>query len=548
MQSNEKKNWKMRNKMSLSVVIVGAGVLMSAATGDPFETSKQLEVFTSVLQQVQVNYVDEIGAEQAVGSAIKGMLKELDPYTVYYPEDKIEDVRLLQTGEYGGVGCVIQKIDKDIYISDLNNSGPAKSAGIQVGDIIKKVGDIPIDNFSISDVSSLLKGTPDSEVKVLVERGGKEKAFTFNRQNIKSKAVPFYGMRNDGVGYLYLDGFTAKASSEVRNALIELKKKNPKGIILDLRGNGGGLLIEAVKIVSYFSDTKDTIVSTRGRGGEIQDVYRKAAKTLLPDLSLAVLVDDRSASASEIVAGAIQDLDRGVILGEKSFGKGLVQQIKPLPFGAQMKVTVAKYYTPSGRCIQRVNYDRDENGTRTKKPAQKEFATVSGRPVVDGDGIHPDSTLSDAYYPEFISAMSAKGLDLRYAANVLNSMEDKSPDDFELSQDQWAAFVRFLAEEEFNFESLGERKLKQLGKAASELDYLSEDDIQSLLKSVEQRKGRLLESQRSEITKYIEDYLVQKRFGLEGALQRSLHRDTQINTAASILLEDGTMNALLGVK
>tara|TARA_B100000900_G_scaffold414589_2_gene441675 strand:+ start:1060 stop:2676 length:1617 start_codon:yes stop_codon:yes gene_type:complete len=538
----------MRNKMSLSVVIVGAGVLMSAATGDPFETSKQLEVFTSVLQQVQVNYVDEIGAEQAVGSAIKGMLKELDPYTVYYPEDKIEDVRLLQTGEYGGVGCVIQKIDKDIYISDLNNSGPAKSAGIQVGDIIKKVGDIPIDNFSISDVSSLLKGTPDSEVKVLVERGGKEKAFTFNRQNIKSKAVPFYGMRNDGVGYLYLDGFTAKASSEVRNALIELKKKNPKGIILDLRGNGGGLLIEAVKIVSYFSDTKDTIVSTRGRGGEIQDVYRKAAKTLLPDLSLAVLVDDRSASASEIVAGAIQDLDRGVILGEKSFGKGLVQQIKPLPFGAQMKVTVAKYYTPSGRCIQRVNYDRDENGTRTKKPAQKEFATVSGRPVVDGDGIHPDSTLSDAYYPEFISAMSAKGLDLRYAANVLNSMEDKSPDDFELSQDQWAAFVRFLAEEEFNFESLGERKLKQLGKAASELDYLSEDDIQSLLKSVEQRKGRLLESQRSEITKYIEDYLVQKRFGLEGALQRSLHRDTQINTAASILLEDGTMNALLGVK
>jgi carboxyl-terminal processing protease len=541
MQSSEKKNWQMKNKMSLSAVIVSAGVLMSAAAGDPFETSKQLEVFTSVLQQVQVNYVDEIGAEQAVGSAIKGMLKELDPYTVYYPEDKIEDVRLLQTGEYGGVGCVIQKIEKDIYISDLNNSGPAKAAGIQVGDIIKKVDDTSIDDFSISDVSSLLKGTPDSEVKVVVERAGKEEVFTFNRQNITSKAVPFYGMREDGIGYVYLDGFTAKASSEVRNALINLKKQNPKGIILDLRGNGGGLLMEAVKIVSYFSDTKDTIVSTRGRGGEIQDVYRKAAKTLFPDLPLAVLVD-------EIVAGAIQDLDRGVILGEKSFGKGLVQQIKPLPFGAQMKVTVAKYYTPSGRCIQKVNYDRDENGKRTKKAAQKEFATASGRPVVDGDGIHPDSTLADAYYPEFVSAMSAKGLDLRYAASVVESMEGGSPDAFTLSEEQWTAFTAFLAGEAFTFESLGERKLKQLEKAASELDYLSEEDIQILLANVEQRKGKVLESQRAEITEYLEDYLVQKHFGLEGTLERGLTRDAQINTAASILLEAGTMEALLGVK
>ena len=538
----------MKNKMSLWAVIVSAGVLMSAAAGDPFETSKQLEVFTAVLQQVQVNYVDEIGAEQAVGSAIKGMLKELDPYTVYYPEDKIEDVRLLQTGEYGGVGCVIQKIEKDIYISDLNNSGPAKAAGIQVGDIIKKVDDTSIDDFSISDVSSLLKGTPDSEVKVVVERSGQEKVFTFNRQNITSKAVPFYGMREDGIGYVYLDGFTAKASSEVRNALVNLKKQDPKGIILDLRGNGGGLLMEAVKIVSYFSDTKDTIVSTRGRGGEIQDVYRKAAKTLFPDLPLAVLVDDRSASASEIVAGAIQDLDRGVILGEKSFGKGLVQQIKPLPFGAQMKVTVAKYYTPSGRCIQKVNYDRDENGKRTKKAAQKEFATASGRPVVDGDGIHPDSTLADDYYPEFVSAMSSKGLDLRYAASVMGSMEDAVPDAFALSEVQWTAFKEFLAGEAFTFESLGERKLKQLEKAASELDYLSEEDIQDLLANVEQRKGKVLESQRAEITEYLEDYLVQKHFGLEGTLERGLTRDAQINAAASILLDQGTMDALLGVK
>ena len=538
----------MKNKFSLWMVIVGAALFMSASTDDAFETSKQLEVFTAVLKQVQTSYVEDVGAERAVGSAIKGMLKELDPYTVYYPEDQIEDVRLLQTGEYGGVGCVIQKIESAIYISELNQIGPAKKAGIQVGDILKKVDDTKIEDFSISEVSSLLKGTPDSEVKVVVERAGTEQSFVFNRANIKTKAVPFYGMRSDGIGYLYLDGFTASAASEVRDALLELKKENPKGIIFDLRGNGGGLLMAAVKIVSYFSDTKDTIVSTRGRSGKIQDVYRKAGRSLFPDLPLAVLVDNRSASASEIVAGAIQDLDRGVVLGEKSFGKGLVQQIRQLPFGAQMKVTVAKYYTPSGRCIQKVNYDRDENGKRTEKAAQKQFATNNGRPVVDGDGIHPDSTLTDEYYPEFVAAMGAKGLDLQFAATLLDEMATEEPKSFTLSDSQWEKFKGFLKANDFNFESLGERRLKKLGKATSELDYLENEDIEALLEIVKVRKGQVLQDQDKEIKEYLEDFLVQKHFGIEGTLARGLQNDIQINTAASILLDADTMNELLGVK
>ena len=538
----------MKNKFSLWMVIVGAALFMSASTDDAFETSKQLEVFTAVLKQVQTSYVEDVGAERAVGSAIKGMLKELDPYTVYYPEDQIEDVRLLQTGEYGGVGCVIQKIESAIYISELNQIGPAKKAGIQVGDILKKVDDTKIEDFSISEVSSLLKGTPDSEVKVVVERAGTEQSFVFNRANIKTKAVPFYGMRSDGIGYLYLDGFTASAASEVRDALLELKKENPKGIIFDLRGNGGGLLMAAVKIVSYFSDTKDTIVSTRGRSGKIQDVYHKAGRSLFPDLPLAVLVDNRSASASEIVAGAIQDLDRGVVLGEKSFGKGLVQQIRQLPFGAQMKVTVAKYYTPSGRCIQKVNYDRDENGKRTEKAAQKQFATNNGRPVVDGDGIHPDSTLTDEYYPEFVAAMGAKGLDLQFAATLLDEMATEEPKSFTLSDSQWEKFKGFLKANDFNFESLGERRLKKLGKATSELDYLENEDIEALLEIVKVRKGQVLQDQDMEIKEYLEDFLVQKHFGIEGTLARGLQNDIQINTAASILLDADTMNELLGVK
>ena len=538
----------MKNKFSLWMVIVGAALFMSASTDDAFETSKQLEVFTAVLKQVQTSYVEDVGAERAVGSAIKGMLKELDPYTVYYPEDQIEDVRLLQTGEYGGVGCVIQKIESAIYISELNQIGPAKKAGIQVGDILKKVDDTKIEDFSISEVSSLLKGTPDSEVSVVVERAGTEQSFVFNRANIKTKAVPFYGMRSDGIGYLYLDGFTASAASEVRDALLELKKENPKGIIFDLRGNGGGLLMAAVKIVSYFSDTKDTIVSTRGRSGKIQDVYYKTGKTLFPDLPLAVLVDNRSASASEIVAGAIQDLDRGVVLGEKSFGKGLVQQIRQLPFGAQMKVTVAKYYTPSGRCIQKVNYDRDENGKRTEKAAQKQFATNNGRPVVDGDGIHPDSTLTDEYYPEFVAAMGAKGLDLQFAATLLDEMATEEPKSFTLGASQWEKFKGFLKANDFTFESLGERRLKKLGEATSELDYLENEDIEALLEIVKVRKGLVLQDQDMEIKEYLEDFLVQKHFGIEGTLARGLQNDIQVNTAASILLDADTMNELLGVK
>ena len=538
----------MKNKFSLWMVIVGAALFMSASTDDAFETSKQLEVFTAVLKQVQTSYVEDVGAERAVGSAIKGMLKELDPYTVYYPEDQIEDVRLLQTGEYGGVGCVIQKIESAIYISELNQIGPAKKAGIQVGDILKKVDDTKIEDFSISEVSSLLKGTPDSEVKVVVERAGTEQSFVFNRANIKTKAVPFYGMRSDGIGYLYLDGFTASAASEVRDALLELKKENPKGIIFDLRGNGGGLLMAAVKIVSYFSDTKDTIVSTRGRSGKIQDVYHKAGRSLFPDLPLAVLVDNRSASASEIVAGAIQDLDRGVVLGEKSFGKGLVQQIRQLPFGAQMKVTVAKYYTPSGRCIQKVNYDRDENGKRTEKAAQQQFATNNGRPVVDGDGVHPDSTLTDEYYPEFVAAMGAKGLDLQFAATLLDEMATEEPKSFTLSDSQWEKFKDFLKANDFTFESLGERRLKKLSEATSELDYLENEDIEALLEIVKVRKGQVLQDQNKEIKEYLEDFLVQKHFGIEGTLARGLQNDIQINTAASILLDADTMNELLGVK
>jgi len=534
---------------AVAAVMMVAGLLMSASAGDPFETSKQLEIFTAVLKEVQTQYVDEIGAEQAVGSAIKGMLKELDPYTVYYPEDQIEDVRLLQTGEYGGVGCVIQKIDGAIMVSDVNDAGPAFKAGLRVGDVLQYVGESSLKGKEISDVSSLLKGTPGTTVVLGVERFGLEPfELVFERAKITKEAVPYYGLREDGIGYIYLESFTDKASRQVKKALQDLAKESPKGLILDLRGNGGGLLMEAVKIVSFFTDTKDTIVSTRGRGGEIQDVYTNAAKSIFPELPLAVLVDGGSASASEIVAGAIQDLDRGLILGEQSFGKGLVQQVHALPFGSQMKVTVAKYYTPSGRCIQKVNYDRDENGKRTKKSAQRVFTTAGGREVVDGDGVYPDSTLTGSYYPEFVAALSAEGLDLKFAGQALQKLDTNADAvNFEVSDALWNEFLSFVKAAAFDFESFGERRLNDLAEQAEFLDYLEPEDIAAIQEKVKARKGAVLENDEEEIRAFLADYLVQKNFSLRGALERGMHKDLVVQGASALLLDTDTRTQLLSV-
>ncbi|MEY2963615.1 MAG: hypothetical protein RL754_876 [Bacteroidota bacterium] len=534
----------------LGIVVLGAA-LMGASMADPFETSKQLEIFTAVLKEVQTQYVDEVGAEMAVESAIKGMLEELDPYTVYYPEDQIEDVRLLQTGEYGGIGCVIQKVGEDMMIAQVYPEGPAGKAGLRVGDVITKVGTTSTAGKSTGGVSGLLKGTPGTPVKLEVQRYGVKKAIEMElvRANIAQDPVPFYGMREDGVGYVYLESFTEKAAAQVQKALLALKKEEPKAIILDLRGNGGGLLNEAVKIVSMFSDRRDTVVFTRGRGGAIEDVYKTMGKPIFPELPLAVLIDEGSASASEIVAGALQDFDRAVILGEKSYGKGLVQQIHPLPFGAQMKVTIAKYYTPSGRCIQKINYDRDESGNRTTKEDQRAFTTRGGRRVFDGGGIDPDSTLENNFYPEWTMALSAKGLDLKFAGTVMERMQEvENAGQFHIDDAIWGEFKDFLSANEFDFKSLAELRLEDLGKDAQFLDYLDEADLEALLNKVRMRQENVLNDKEEDLRAYLSDYLAEKHFSIAGSLERALVQDIVIDNASKILLDPQTKTALLSVK
>lgn len=547
MKNSQVKSWA--KKLLLPAIIGCAGLLTSASKGDPFETSKQLEVFTAVLREVQNVYVDPVSAEQAVGSAIEGMLEELDPYTVYYPEDQIEDVRLLQTGEYGGIGCIIQKIEDVVLISDIHPGGPADKAGLFVGDVLLSVDGKPLEGLRVNEVSTLLKGTPATEVTISAKRFDSPVLnFVFNRENITKDAVPYYGMRDDGVAYIYLESFTEQAGNQVKKAALELKKLDPNALILDLRGNGGGLLMEAVKIVSLFVSSSDTLVSTRGRGGVVQDVYRTIGRPILPEIPLAVLTDGSSASASEIVAGALQDLDRAVVLGEPSFGKGLVQQIHPLPFGAQMKVTVAKYYTPSGRCIQKVAYDRNDKGKRIQKSDQRTFSTKNGRKVVDGNGIAPDSLLANDFYPEFVAALSAKGLDLKFAARAIGKMPaDVNLGNFEIDEAIWTDFTNFLKEEKFTYESISEMRLKELQELADEMDFMEENDLNPVLEAIKARKDNVLLTEESAIREYLSDYLIQRKYSMPGALERGLQQDEVIARAAEILLHPKTMSELLSV-
>ena len=533
-----------------SVVALGA-VLMGASKSDPFETSKQLEIFTAVLREVQTQYVEEVRPERAVGSAIKGMLKELDPYTVYYSEDEIEDVRLLQTGAYGGVGCTIQAVDGRVLISDVFEGGPAFAAGLKVGDAFVKVGNVDVRGKTTSEISSLLKGEPGTAVGLTLEREGASSPMVWEltRANIERDPVPFYGVRADGIGYIALNSFTEVAGARVREAVEDLSKQGVQGVVLDLRGNGGGLLREAVKIVSLFASERDTVVYTRGRDGKIGDVYRTMGKPLMPEVPLAVLIDERSASASEIVAGALQDFDRAVILGETSFGKGLVQQIHPLPFGAQMKVTVAKYYTPSGRCIQEVNYQRDAEGRRVETTERKTFTTRGGREVRDAGGIDPDSTLNYENYPEVLMALRSKGLDLLFAARASAFLsEGTSPVAFEVSEELYAQFQAFLDEKAFTYESISEIELEKLKDGTAYFDFLEPDDVDELIALVQQRKGDVLKSDAEDIKNYLAEYLVSKHFAERGSVERTMVRDPWVGHAATILLDPQTTRQLLGVK
>ena len=551
-----------KSKLIIWVIAVFgiAGIsLTTAVKQDFFEMSKQLEIMNSTFKELNIYYVDPLSPGELVHTAIDAMLESLDPYTVYYPEEKMEDVRFISTGEYGGIGITLKESwDGKYIIADIAEGGPAEEANLSIGDELVSIKGMDVRGEGIDIISGQIKGTSGTEVVIGVIKNGASKTTDVKlvRAKIKSPDIPYYGMVSDKTGYLILSKFTKTSSSEVRKSLIYLTDTlGAENIILDLRGNGGGLLREAVNIVNFFVPKGTQIVEMRGKTEAWNKSYGALRRPLLKDIPLAILIDERSASASEIVSGAIQELDRGIIIGRESFGKGLVQQTKDLAYGSRIKITVAKYYTPSGRCVQRVHYDdRDEKGNAkiAADSTLNVFHTANGRPILEGRGVFPDVEIEPEYFGYVLEGLIEN--DVLFDFSLSRDFIIENPSEFSLSDSEWEEFVAFIKSE---FDD-GERGKPYQAVSVEMLDVLEialEDDgllseNHSLVDSLQNAFLPDIESDlkrnETEIRIALEEEIVFHKTNSTGLFEYQLPRDPNTLKAIELLESEEYKNILLG--
>ena len=521
---------------------------------DYFEMSKQLEIMQSAFRELNLFYVDELAPGDLMETGIKAMLAQLDPYTRYFPETKMEDVRFMQTGEYGGVGASIETRNGRTVVVDLLEGEPAARGGIQLGDVLKRVDGRSLEGLDQEQIGDLLQGATGTQVEVDVERPGTRELLSFElqRQKVKVPDVPYQGMLSERTGYLALSSFTKTASFEVRKALMNVTDSlGAEHVIVDLRGNGGGLLREAIAMVNLFVGKGQEVVSTKGKTPDWNKSYKTRANALRPDLPIAILVDGKSASASEIVAGTLQDLDRAVVVGSESFGKGLVQQTKKLAYGTRMKVTVAKYYTPSGRCVQRLDYShRDDEGEvhALADSTLNTFYTSNGREVLEGRGVIPDVEVPLPDLSYVLEGLLDKGVLFDFAVqhrDVITAPEDAA--DFEVSDATWRAFVAHAKSmADIPYASKTFEAFEQLEATAREelLDDANAASLTALRAGLQANVGDDLERHRSEIERALEQELVVHLYNTTGEYRHGLAHDPVAQRAIE-LLESGEHLILL---
>ena len=468
-----------------------------------FEMSKQLEIMNSAFRELNIFYVDPLSPGALMETGIAAMLKSLDPYTRYYPESKMEDVRFMSTGEYGGVGLSLnERWDGTFYVVDLKENAPAEQGGIKLGDNLIQIAGSNISHLDMSKIGELIKGTAGTDITLGIQKPSQKELvnITLTREKIKQPDVPYFGMISDSTGYLILSKFTRTATIEVRKALIQLTDSmGAKKIVFDLRGNGGGLLREAVNIVNLFVPKGQEVVSMRGKTPEWNKSYSTSQKALLPNIPLVILLDERSASASEIVAGTLQDIDRAVIIGQESFGKGLVQQTKKLAYGSRIKITVAKYYTASGRCVQRLHYDdRDDSGDAriSADSTLVTYYTKNGRPVIEGRGVIPDIELKPQTQDYVIAGLINSGVFFDFVVTTSGDIEGSIDlDSFEINDRQWESFLQYTVEQFndqelqntdriFPYEPLSKKLIIDLEEAMTEDGFIDSSDLMSNLKTL----------------------------------------------------------------
>ena len=541
-----------------------------------FEISKQLNIYATLFRDVNMFYVDEVNPGDLVTTGIKAMLKSLDPYTVYYPESEMEDVKLMTTGEYAGIGSVISKKGDQVIIREPYKDSPADKAGLLPGDIILAIDGISVKGKNTEEVSTLLKGQPGKEITIKVQREFETKPLEKKaiREKIQLPSVPYSGMVNDTTGYIYLTSFTDKSAADVRSAIISLKNKGASSLILDLRGNSGGLLDQAVEIVNFFVPKNSKIVDTKGKVKQWDKEYTAKNNPIVPDMPLVVLIDRGSASASEIVSGALQDLDRAVLIGERSYGKGLVQTVRDLAYNTKLKVTTAKYYIPSGRCIQALDYShrnpdgsvgkvpdslisefktqsgrciqaldyshRNPDGSVGKVPDSliSEFKTQSGRKVYDGGGISPDIKITPEDYARITQELVLQDLTFDFINSYALRHPNIAPiNEFKITDEIYNEFKTYLKEKKFSYETESQQILNKLIEAAKAEKYYdtAKEQIAALENDFTHSIDRDMDLFKDEITSFLTEQFIQRYYYLQGVIEYKVQHDQEVAKAVEVL-------------
>ena len=516
--------------------------------------NKSVEVFGKIYKEVILNYVDEVDPEKFIRAGIKGMLSELDPYTVFIDEKHSEEVDALTTGKYGGIGISISKFDTSIVVIKVSRGYPADKAGIRVGDVIVQIDSIYVKDKSLDEVRSLMVGKPGTQLKVKVIREGVSDPLVFEltRAEVEVKNVTFYDFIDDGIAYIKLERFSRNAGEELRKAIKNLQSKGEiKGLILDLRDNPGGLLDAAVDVVEKFVPEGSLIVSTKGRKPDAVRNYFSTEKPILLDVPLVVVVNGSSASASEIVAGAIQDLDRGVVLGTKTFGKGLVQTITYLSYNTFLKMTTAKYYTPSGRCIQEIDYFHKPDGVFIQKPdsEQKVFKTKNGRIVYAEGGILPDTIVEEKKRSDFVEALSQRRMFFKFA-NKFRSENEGIPNDFVINDSVFSRFEDFVKKNNFSYKDSFEINLEKAIEYAKKQKlndgYITE--VEAMLNKVRTQRIDYFKLYREQIADELAREIISRYKYEDELIAWGLKNDNQVKVAVAILKNKKAYNLLLGLK
>lgn len=540
---------KIKKRYILPIVLSGFILVGSSFKEDFFEIAKQIEIFTNLFKTVNMNYVDETNPGEMMDKAIKSMLADLDPYTNYFNEADVVKFKINNTGEYTGIGAMITRKDGKIIIKEPYKGYPADKAGLKAGDEIFQIGDVNLKDYK-EDASALMRGAKNAKVEVKFNRQGKTQTATIVLDEVEVKAVPFYGKVDEKTGYIVLTQFNKKASFETQAALLDLKSKGAERIILDLRGNPGGLLGEAVNICNLFVPKGEVIVTTKSKIEKHNQSYKTTREPIDLDIPLVVLVDGKSASASEIVSGALQDLDRAVVVGSRSFGKGLVQRPLDLTYGTQVKVTISRYYTPSGRCIQALDYSKkDAEGKAIKTDAKNfnAFKTRKGRTVYDGGGIQPDVELAETKLSAIAEALQKNDAIFNYATAYFYKNPNPGNTIPTISDTDFADFKAFLKKENFSFDTETEKQLKKTLEAAQneKIDENIKAEYQNLMTALRKSEDIQLDKNKNEIKELLLDELIKRYQYKEGLYQYYIQNNSEVKKATELLANSNEYNKII---